>query len=88
MAVAPPVGRTRYSTMLSEDMLEEMRDIAWWERITLSKFVRTALEEGLQAYRNRQRDLVDPHSDEVIRKKKGERYPKRRAQLRPGRPIS
>ena len=85
---APPEGKTRYSTLVPNSLLEQMRNIVWWERGTLSAFVRQALISAVETANAKERKLVDPVSGDVSTKPEGQSYPERRTQLKPGRPMS
>jgi hypothetical protein len=66
-----PAGKERMTVQINKDILEGVKDIVYWERTTVAQFVEKALEAALINFE----------------KKNGEPYPKRKAQLKPGRPM-
>lgn len=87
MAAAPTSARIRYSAMIDEDVIEQLRDIAWWERTTLTALVREGLAMVTERYCGQQVELLDPISGKIITKEAGQPYPPRLAELKIGRPI-
>jgi len=67
-----PEHKSRFTTHIRKDVAEKARDVAYWERASLSAVVTEALEEYI-AKRE---------------KKRGEPYPAREGQLKTGRPVS
>jgi hypothetical protein len=66
-----PDLKKRVPAMVREEVIDRARDVAYWDRTTLSAIVEEALIEFI---RKREND-------------RGEPYPKRKAQLSPGRPL-
>jgi hypothetical protein len=57
---------------LPPDLAEKLRDVAWWDRLTVNELVRTALEDHVRR----------------LEKKRGAPYPKRGGVLRRGKPLA
>lgn len=85
---AAPEGKIRYSALYDEELIEHMRDIAWWRRQTLSGLARSAFRELVERLHSEAVLLTDPVTGETIRKPADEPYPPRNSPLKRGRPIS
>lgn len=62
----------RVTYHLPPDLIDKVRDVAWWDRETVNAVVRSALEDHLHR----------------LEKRRGEPYPKRGGVLRRGRPLA
>ncbi len=69
-ADAPTALRATYH--LPPALIDKLRDIAWWDRMTVNEVVRAALEDHVHR----------------LEKKRGEPYPKRGGALRRGKPLA
>ena len=63
---------TRVTYHLPPALAEKLRDIAWWDRLTVNRLVQTALETYVRKLEN----------------KRGKPYPKRSSVLRRGKPLA
>jgi len=69
-AEASPLLRATYH--LPPGLIDKLRDVAWWDRLTVNELVRAALEA---------------HVDRLERDR-GEPYPRRQGTLRRGKPLA
>lgn len=63
--------KARMTVQISLDTIERLKDAVYWERLTVAQFVEEALEAALQK----------------LEKRSGKPYPKRKSELKPGRPL-
>jgi hypothetical protein len=63
--------KARMTVQISQDTIERVKNAVYWERLTVAQFVEEALEASLSK----------------LEKRRGESYPKRKAELKPGRPL-
>ncbi len=63
--------KERVTVQLPRDLVERVKDCVYWNRGTLTSFIEKSLEEGLKK----------------AEKKRGEPFPKRKSELKPGRPM-
>ena len=63
--------KERITVQIKKDTIERVKDAVYWERMTVSKFVEEALEVALTRLEN-EREAA---------------FPKRKSELKPGRPI-
>lgn len=63
--------KARMTVQISQNTIERLKDAVYWERFTVAQFVEDALEAALQK----------------IEKRRGKSYPKRKSELKPGRPL-
>jgi hypothetical protein len=64
-------NKERMTVQLSKEIIERMRDVVYWERMTLAQFVEEAIDTALSR--------LEHH--------RGQPYPKRKDQLKRGRPM-
>lgn len=64
-------AKERMTVQISKDTIERVKDAVYWERLTVAQLVEDALEEALKK----------------LEKQRGEPYQKRKAELKPGRPL-
>ncbi len=71
--VAPSItqAKERMTVQISKDTIERVKDCVYWNRLTVAQFVEEALEAALSE----------------SEKQNGKPYPKRRSELKPGRPT-
>lgn len=71
--VFPPPARTttRITYHITPELAEKLRDIAWWDRVTVNHLVQTALEEFVSK----------------LEAERGKPYLKRSGVLRRGKPL-
>jgi hypothetical protein len=69
-AEAPTLVRATYH--LPPDLIDKLRDMAWWDRMTVNEVVRAALAERVHR----------------LEQKRGGPYPKRGGVLRRGKPLA
>lgn len=67
-----PQKRTACTFYCSQDVIDKVRDVAYWDRKTVSDVI----AEGLQEY------------IELLETKRGEAYPERTGEIAKGRPLS
>jgi hypothetical protein len=63
--------KERMTVQIDQSVIQRVKDVVYWERLTVAQFTEEALETALKR----------------LEKLKGEPYPKRKAELKPGRPI-
>ncbi len=63
--------KQRITVQIPEEIIDRVKNAVYEERITLAQFMEEALEETLKR----------------LEKQRGAPYPKRRAELKPGRPL-
>jgi len=63
--------KTRFTTNLGAEEVERLRDVAWWERKTVTDIVREAVAEHIQK----------------LEKKRGKPFPPREGEVKTGRPV-
>ena len=85
--MAPRTGSSRINADVPGDLATRARNIAWGERLDLVELVILGLELACQKYEAMETPLVDPNTREIMEKKAGEAYPKRRGELKPGRTV-
>ena len=64
-------AKERMTVQISKDTIERVKDCVYWNRLTVAQFVEEALEAALSE----------------SEKHNGKPYPKRRSELKPGRPT-
>ena len=50
-------GETRATFIINEAVLEKIKDLAYWERVTIKEVVNTALEEAILKYVKKNREI-------------------------------
>jgi hypothetical protein len=50
-------GETRATFIINETVLEKIKDLAYWERVTIKEVVNTALQEAILKYEKKNGDI-------------------------------
>lgn len=50
-------GETRATFIINETILEKVKDLAYWERVTIKEVVNTALEEAIAKYEKKNGEI-------------------------------
>jgi hypothetical protein len=67
----PNAGKSRVTFMASDELMSRARDVVYWERLQISPFIEDAIAEAVKRFE----------------KKHGGAYPRRKQELRAGRPV-
>ena len=85
---SPPKGKSRLSLLIDRDLHEELRNISWWEPgVDVTDIVRAGIRKIRDEYHDKERWLTAPGAGEPIHKAKGDPYPQREGELKPGRSV-
>jgi hypothetical protein len=67
----PSAGKSRVTFMASDELMSRARDVVYWERLQISAFIEDAIADAVKRFE----------------KKHGGAYPRRKQELKAGRPV-